>query len=65
MTPVTPGRQAGRARLATVAFCLLSAMAGAWLGWTASEFVAQDRCLDAGGGSWNAESRFCQFAKQN
>jgi hypothetical protein len=36
-------------------------MAGVWLGWTAGEFVAQDRCLDAGGGSWNPDTRFCGF----
>jgi hypothetical protein len=56
---------ADRQRLATVALCVLSAIAGVWLGWNASGFIAQDRCLDAGGGSWNPETRYCEFAEAN
>ena len=54
-----------RQPLTTVIFCVLSAIAGVWLGWNASEFIAQDRCLDAGGGSWNPETRYCEFAEAN
>jgi hypothetical protein len=46
----------------TVAAVLVALVAGFWLGWAAGRFVAQDRCLDAGG-SWNDALGSCRFAK--
>jgi hypothetical protein len=35
--------------------------AGAWLGWQANTFLAQDTCLDRGG-AWNDALRSCDFS---
>ncbi len=49
-------------RLRTVLLCLVSGIAGVLFGWNASTLIAQDRCLDAGGGKWDPETRLCVFA---
>ena len=53
---------AHRRGLGTVVLCVLSGFAGVWLGWSASTLMAQDRCLDAGGGKWDPRARLCVFA---
>lgn len=37
---------------------LFGVAVGFWLGWQASGFIAQDRCLDRGG-AWNGDARTC------
>lgn len=54
-----------RHRRVTVLLCVLSGLAGVWLGWNASSFIAQDRCLDAGGGEWDPKRRLCVFARSD
>jgi hypothetical protein len=56
---------ARRHGLAMAFLCVLSGFLGVWLGWSASTLVAQDRCLDAGGGRWDPTTRFCVFAAAN
>ena len=49
-----------RLRKRTIAVAVISLAAGFWLGWSESKFVAQDRCLDAGG-AWNYAGGVCTF----
>ena len=46
-----------RLTLLLTAMALLAAL---WIGWLAHGFVAQDRCLDAGG-SWISDLGSCDF----